>query len=129
MNDGSISSELEQFLGAYFHQDWDLEADDWQGIVDNYVNANPVAESLRALAQEIDDVRASRSEPDLTQFLIRGVGICYDPRAEVTFEEWLAQIAARLRKHANEIDGRTASFGIDSASESGGCIRCPNTHH
>lgn len=109
MNDGSISSELEQFLGAYFHQDWDLEADDWQGIVDNYVNANPVAESLRALAQEIDDVRASRSEPDLTQFLIRGVGICYDPRAEVTFKEWLAQIAARLRKHANEIGGRTAS--------------------
>ena len=79
MNDGSISSELEQFLGAYFHQDWDLEADDWQGIVDNYVNANPVAELLRVLAHEIDDVRASGSEPDLAQFLIRGVGICYDP--------------------------------------------------
>ena len=109
MTDGSISSELEQFLGAYFHQDWDLEADDWQGIIDSCVNADPVAEPLRVLAQEIDDVRASRSEPDLTQFLIRGVGVCYDPRPKDTFKEWLGQIAARLRKHANAIDGRIAT--------------------
>ncbi|SEH66650.1 hypothetical protein SAMN04489835_2644 [Mycolicibacterium rutilum] len=43
MNEGSISTELAQFFGAYFHQDWDLEADDWQRIVDNFVNADPVA--------------------------------------------------------------------------------------
>jgi len=109
MNDGSISTELDQFFGAYFHQDWDLEADDWQGIVDNFARANPTAEAQRQIAQEIDDVRTARSEPDLTQFLIRGVGVCYDPRPEVTFKEWLGQVAARLRKHANEIDGRTAS--------------------
>lgn len=68
-----------------------------------------VAEPLRMLAQEIDDTRAARSEPDLSQFLLRKVGVCYDPRPEATFNEWLGQIAAWLRKHANEIDGRTAS--------------------
>lgn len=109
MSDGSISTELDQFFGAYFHQDWDLEAADWQGIVDNYANADPVAEPLRMLAQEIDDMRAARSEPDLSQFLLRRISVCYDPRPEATFREWPGQIAARLRKHANEIDGRTAS--------------------
>lgn len=109
MSDGSISTKLDQFFGAYFHQDWDLEAADWQGIVDNYANADPVAEPLRMLAQAIDDMRAARSEPDLSQFLLRRVGVCHDFRPEATFKERLGHIAARLRKHANEIDGRTAS--------------------
>ncbi|PRC43408.1 hypothetical protein C6A85_000000105505 [Mycobacterium sp. ITM-2017-0098] len=109
MNDSSISTELDQFFGAYFHQDWDLEADDWQGIVDHFASANPTDEAQRQIAQEIDDVRTTRSEPDLAQFLIRKVGVCYDPRPESTFKEWLGQIAARLRMHANKIDGRIAS--------------------
>lgn len=104
MNDGSISTDLYQFFAAYFHQDWDLEAEDWQGIVDNYVNADPVAEPLRMLAQEIDGTRAARSEADLSQFLLRKVGVCYDPRPEATFGEWLGQIAVRLRENATAID-------------------------
>ena len=40
-------------LATNFHQGWDLEADDWPGIVDNYVNANPAAETQRKIAQEI----------------------------------------------------------------------------
>lgn len=51
MNDGSVSTELVQFFGAYFHQDWDLEADDWQGIVDSYVIGNPGSESQRQIAK------------------------------------------------------------------------------
>lgn len=47
----SISTELDQVVGAYFHQDWDLETADWQGIVDNYVNAAPTADTLRTIAQ------------------------------------------------------------------------------
>ncbi|EJZ12030.1 contact-dependent growth inhibition system immunity protein [Mycolicibacterium vaccae] len=86
MNDGSISTELGQFFGAYFHQDWDLEADDWKGLVDNYVIGNPGSESQRQIAQEIDDVRTALSETALAQFLIRGVGVCYDPRPETTFK-------------------------------------------
>jgi len=50
MNDGSISTDLCQFLATNFHQDWDLEADSWEGIVDNYVNEDPAAEPLRMLA-------------------------------------------------------------------------------
>ncbi|HET6735359.1 contact-dependent growth inhibition system immunity protein, partial [Mycobacterium sp.] len=79
MNDGSISTDLYQFLATNFHQDWDLEADDWDGIVDDYVNEDSVADPLRALAQEIDDLREARAEPDLRQFLVYTVGVDYLP--------------------------------------------------
>jgi hypothetical protein len=32
--------DLDQFLGAYSHQDWVFEADGWQGIVDQF-SASP----------------------------------------------------------------------------------------
>ncbi|AMO59075.1 contact-dependent growth inhibition system immunity protein [Mycolicibacterium smegmatis] len=108
MNDGSISTDLYQFLATNFHQDWDLEADDWEGIVDNYVNEDPVAEPLRTLAQEIDDLREARAEADLKQFLVRKVGVDYGPDP-LTYKEWLGQIADRLRDRAAGIDSNGAS--------------------
>lgn len=109
MNDGSISTGLYQFFAAYFHQDWDLEADDWEGIVDGYASDHPTAESLRILADEIDSLRAARSEPNLEQFLVHTVGVEYCPEPE-TYKEWLGQIADRLRQQAAAID-------IDSRSQ------------
>lgn len=103
MNDGSISTDLYQFFAAYFHQDWDLEADDWQGIVDNYVNDDPTAGPLRTLAQEIDDLRGARREPDLEQFLVRTVGVYYAPQP-LTYKEWLGQVSDRLREQATAIE-------------------------
>jgi hypothetical protein len=103
MNDGSISTDLYQFLATNFHQDWDLEADDWEGIVDNYVNEDPIAEPLRTLAEEIDDLREARAEPDLRQFLVYTVGVDYLP-LPLTYKEWLGQIAYRLRQQAASIE-------------------------
>ncbi|CAN5525233.1 hypothetical protein BH09ACT7_BH09ACT7_56340 [soil metagenome] len=103
MNDGPISWDLGQFFGAYFHQDWDLEADDWQGIVDSYVNADLVAEPLRKLASEIDELRDAHPEADLKHFLVRTVGVDYLPEP-LTYCEWLGQIADRLREHAAAIE-------------------------
>lgn len=108
MNDGSISTALYQFFGAYFRQDWDLEADDWQGIVDNYANEDPAAEPLRTLAEEIDDLREARPEPDLKQILVYTMGAYYSPDP-LTSKEWLGQIADRLRQQAAAVDGRTAN--------------------
>lgn len=108
MNEGSISTDLYQFFAAYFHQDWDLEADDWQGIVDNYVNDDPTARPLRTLAQEINDLRGARAEPDLEQFLVRTVGVYYAPQP-LTYKQWLGQVADRLRDQAVVIENGTIS--------------------
>jgi CdiI immunity protein len=108
MNDGSISADLHRFFAAYFHQDWDLEADDWEGIVDDYINADAVGGHLRSLAQEIDDLREARPEPDLEQFLVYAVGVYYEPKP-LTYKEWLGQIADRLRQKAAAIENGSAS--------------------
>ncbi|BBZ18611.1 contact-dependent growth inhibition system immunity protein [Mycolicibacterium gadium] len=107
MNDGSISADLYQFLATNFHQDWDLEADDWQGIVDNYVNEDPAVGPLRQLAQEIDDLRDTRPEPELKQFLVYTVGVDYGPQP-LMYKEWLSLIADRLRKQASAIEDGSA---------------------
>jgi hypothetical protein len=103
MTDDSISWDLGQFFGAYFHQDWDLEADDWQGVVDMYVDDDPNAEQLRTLADEIDDLRASRPEPELHHFLLHTAGCYYYP-GPVPHRHWLGEVAHRLRLHADGIE-------------------------
>ena len=99
MNDGSISTALYQFLATNFHQDWDLEADDWQGIVDNYVKEDPTAGPLQELASEIDDLREARPESELKQFLVHTVGVDYGPQP-LSYNDWLGKIADRLRRQA-----------------------------
>ncbi|MGE2734733.1 contact-dependent growth inhibition system immunity protein [Mycolicibacterium vaccae] len=101
MKENAISRELYQFLAAYFHQDWDLEADDWQGIVDNYVDAVATPAPLLRLAEQIDELRTSRPEPQLDEFLFRQVGVDYSP-APLTYGEWLEQIASRLRLRVSQ---------------------------
>lgn len=115
MNDGSISKDLHRFFAAYFHQDWDLEADDWKGVVDCYAADHASVELLRHLAQEIDELRHARPEVDLEQFLVYTVGAYYDP-APLTYKQWLGQIADQLRQDANAID----SSG-PSSSRCSGC--------
>ncbi|MGE2734735.1 contact-dependent growth inhibition system immunity protein [Mycolicibacterium vaccae] len=102
MNDGSISRELYRFLATNFHQDWDLEADDWQGIVDNYVDAVATSAPLLRLAEQIDELRESRPEPQLKEYLVRQVGVHYGP-APLTYEEWLKEIANRFRERVAEL--------------------------
>lgn len=74
MND-SMSKELRHFFGAYLHEDWGLEAADWQGVVDSYVqDEEPSVDLLRSLIHEIDDVSARSAEPDLRRLVTRTFG-------------------------------------------------------
>jgi len=111
--DGSISKALKNFFGAYFHQDWDIAADDWQGVVDVYVDDDPDATQLRALADEIDDLRDSRPEPDLGQFLVHTAGCDYWP-SPTSYGDWLGEVAHRLRQHA---DGIARNAAVQNTSE------------
>lgn len=104
------SPALRQFFGAYFHQDWVLEASDWQGVVDSYVqDERPSAELLRSLVDEIDHLSAECTEPGMERLVTRTLGANYYPLPELTYTEWLGQIATRLRQHAAAIDGGAVS--------------------
>ena len=57
---------------------------------------DPTPAPLLRLAEQIDDLRGSRREPQLKEFLVRQVGVDYGP-APLTYGEWLKEIANRLR--------------------------------
>jgi CdiI immunity protein len=112
----SVSYAMEQFFGGYFHPDWDLEADEWPEIVDNFVLGEEPRQ-LYSLARDIDEFRSrgqehelhaamlkmgeARAEPDLRQFLV-----CPPP---LTYKEWLGQVADRLRQRAAAIENGSES--------------------
>jgi hypothetical protein len=103
VNDDLESSDLWQFFAAYFNEDWGLDADDWEGVVDGYASDQPTAEGLQALADEIDGVRETYPEQDLKRVLFNTFGCYYSP-VSMTCNEWLRQVADRLRRHAAGID-------------------------
>lgn len=103
VNTGS-PSDLEQFFGAYFHQDWVLEADDWRGIVDRYSKSpTRTPQHLRALAADIDQLRRDHPASEVHTALM-DMGAFYDPRPEMTYREWLTHVAERLRQRAADVD-------------------------
>jgi hypothetical protein len=104
MCDAIVPYDLEQFFGAYFHQDWPFEADDWQGIVDQYsASSTRTSQHLSALARHIDELCGSRPDSELPALMLK-MGGFYDPRPEMTYMEWLRHVAERLRRHAAAID-------------------------
>lgn len=106
MSDGIVSESMRQFFGGYFHEDWDLEAEDWQTAVDNYT-VGETSTQLLSLAHQIDDLRAAYSEAELGVVMYRDALSSYYP-GPLTYHEWLRQISARLRHHAAAIErGRT----------------------
>jgi hypothetical protein len=103
MSEGTVAEPIRQFFGGNFHQDWDLVAEEWEGVVDSYVNGNDPAR-LTALADEIDDLRNGKDEDALAYLMPRQALSAYNPRPLTTYHEWLGQIANRLRKHAAAIE-------------------------
>ncbi|CAJ1579259.1 contact-dependent growth inhibition system immunity protein [[Mycobacterium] wendilense] len=108
MSSHPTSHDFDQFFGAYFHEDWDLEAEDWEGIVDLYSSSpTRTPERLRLLADRIDEMRENQSETEICTTVV-GMGGCYDPRPERTYDSWLRQVTERLRRHASAAENHTA---------------------
>jgi CdiI immunity protein len=93
--------ELSQFLGGYFHQDWGLEANDWQGIVEHYRSEQNL-EEREAAASEIDRLLLEPMNTDqLGTYLFRELHCYYLPRPDLggpDVREWLRQVAVALRR-------------------------------
>jgi hypothetical protein len=103
MNDAIVSESIRQFFGGYFHQDWELEAKDWQTAVDNFATEGTSTE-LNSLAEEIDNLNAAyQGEDELRAVLSRRAMSSYYP-GPLTYHEWLRQVSDRLRQHAAAID-------------------------
>jgi hypothetical protein len=88
---------LEQFLGAYLHQDWRMEAPDVWTVVDLFMRDEPVlaADLPAEIARVLTDLP---TEPDLKKLVIDELGGYYLADADGgTYRSWLQEIADRVR--------------------------------
>lgn len=94
---------LGQMFGAFFHQDWDTEGDDWPDLVSNFASGQSQSE-LDATAGELDRLVADLSDDAaLGRELYDSLYCSYLPRPDLggpTVRVWLRQIAAFLRAGA-----------------------------
>ncbi|WP_197380790.1 contact-dependent growth inhibition system immunity protein [Mycolicibacterium mengxianglii] len=102
MNDAIVSESIRQFFGGYFHQDWALEAKDWQTSVDNFT-VGETSTVLINLAQQIDKLGAAYAEDELEEVMYRDALCSFYP-APLTYHEWLEQVSDRLRQHAAALE-------------------------
>jgi hypothetical protein len=111
-------------FGAYFHQDWDTEGDDWPDLVCNYLGDTSI--DAAATADEIDRLLAEGdTEERLAERLLHEFGCYYYVHHEAAgpgFRAWLGQVASMLRAsgpnlgcsgpgHGGSLDKRTVFIG------------------
>ena len=89
--------QLEQLIGGYFHQDWDIEGENDAEVVTAYLRAI-TPEKVIATIGEIDllleECRAVEGEPENS---LRKLGCEYCYQADnLTGSEWLRHIRALL---------------------------------
>lgn len=88
--------KLEQFLGAYFHQDWALVDPDSATVVAHYRKKNS-ARTLVGVATELAGLRAEKlKEPQLRRRLSE-LGCYFDPASErKTCTQWILWLQKSL---------------------------------
>lgn len=89
---------LEQFLGAYFHQDWDLEDGNALEVICHYLRD----ESATIIPLVIDDIEhllgLKWDEPSLRNVVIYELGCYYDPTCDgLSYGEWLRWVQMSLK--------------------------------
>jgi hypothetical protein len=103
---------LRFLFGAFFHQDWDTEGEDWPDLARNYAGGQPAAE-LEATAAELG--RLLTEFPDdavLSHQLHQELWCEYDPRPDLggpNVRVWLGQIAAFLRERTRHAEPGAAA--------------------
>ena len=90
---------LTHFLGAYFHQDWYLEADDDAGIVELYLRNEADHKPIDQLVETLEIVAANHESDSSTRWLSTDYCCDYDPSPDgLSGSEWLRRLASLLRQ-------------------------------
>lgn len=95
------SAVLKQFFGAYFHEDWTLDATDSGAVVEEFLAEGKLPPiQLLTLATAIDEISTSHSELELPSVMFDKWGAYYRPVAPETYASWLTEIATQFRQAA-----------------------------
>lgn len=88
----SDTPALENFLSAYFHQDWAMEHDTAAGVVDAYLGSEADAEIV-AVRDDLARVAAEGLDEAALGARLQSLGSEYDPTREGgSWQGWLAAL-------------------------------------
>jgi hypothetical protein len=106
--------ELGQFFGGYFHQDWKLDASDWQSVVQRFLQ-DSLPDEVRTVATQLGILLAKNlDEESLGDVVLDMDG--NRPHPQMTYYAWLSAIHQILREavarnKASEARGGTVAPG------------------
>lgn len=88
---------LDSFLGNWFHEDWDLEASDWQQLVEKFktISRKERVEQVHLDLKQF--LKEKKNDSELCEVVFDEFGCCYDPRPQQEVRAWLTELAAALK--------------------------------
>ncbi|WP_133000461.1 contact-dependent growth inhibition system immunity protein [Luteimonas arsenica] len=94
----SDTPALENFLSAYFHQDWAMEHDTADGVVAAYLDSEADAEIV-AVRDDLARIAAEGLDEATLGARLQGLGSEYDPtRDGGSWQGWLAALQAAFAR-------------------------------
>jgi CdiI immunity protein len=94
----AAAPQAAQFLAAYFHQDWVVDRDGWEEVVDEFVAESPRSVVAECAADLRRLLGAGLNDGELVRMLEQ-LGCSVDPSAYgLTAGAWLAALLARLER-------------------------------
>ena len=88
---------LANFLGAYFHQDWALDAASADEVIEGFVRDDG-PDRARELAAEIERLLATETSERALEESLRKMGCYYCFKSDgLSASEWLRRVRAKLR--------------------------------
>jgi hypothetical protein len=96
---------LSNFCGAYFHEDWMLDASAADEVLDVFLRERHTPEQLRQLVNEIAAFAAIHRDDDaLEHALWQQFGCNYSPSVDkISASDWLRKIASRFSAEADRL--------------------------
>jgi hypothetical protein len=88
--------DLAYFFGCYFHQDWDLEANTWQGVVQNFLNGEH-PDYVKAATTQLGQLLSMNLDEKALEEALDELGNFRSP-APQTYGAWLNELHWLLRR-------------------------------
>ena len=93
---------IQNFFGAYFHEDWHDEDPDEDAVVRRYMHG-ATTEEIRDLIEDIEQYMKDHPDDDeLLRLLFDDLACYYLPTADgLTARQWMTHVADLLRQEAD----------------------------
>jgi len=94
---------IKNFFAGYFNQDYDMDAPDEDGVIQNYLRDHTKTQEVRDLIEDIEEyMRDHPDDAELQRLLLDDLGCYYATTADgLTARQWMTHVVDLLRQEAD----------------------------